>query len=370
LKPKDHVLDHVLIRKNLRGIWKDFERILRDLERIRKDLGWIRKDLGWIRKALKWICLTFSLLFLTIYVSSAVVVEKTNLKITLEEVLSVGSLDDDTLFQWVGVTVDSSGQIYVTDAMDYSLKKFDAEGKLIRKAGGKGQGPGEFLAPRLLVCSEDHLFVTDQSLPGIQVFDHNLEFVHRIPIKIPIGDVQVLSDDRIAVVALLINQMGCIHVYNSRGQILRKFRYTERNESTMMDWVEIDFDRQSNLYVVYNFQDRIEKFDASGRKLWTRSILGIKKVKTKKVGPWKVPDNIVFKDIVFDGGDRLYILGGGHSQNPSRDVYVLNPEGERMATFTLPESSHCIYIDSDNCLYSRANDGVTLKKYRINWPTM
>jgi len=43
-------------------------------------------------------------------------------KISLEEVLSIGSLEDDALFQWVGVISDSDNYIHVTDNMDYSLK--------------------------------------------------------------------------------------------------------------------------------------------------------------------------------------------------------------------------------------------------------
>jgi hypothetical protein len=328
-------------------------------------LHWIYKGLNIVLLCILWIGLSSSgTIALTHHSSTA---ENINPKATLEEVLSVGRLDDDSLFQWVGVAVDPSGQIYVTDAMDYALKKFGADGKLIQKAGRKGQGPGEFLAPRLLVRSDKHLFVTDQSIPGIQVFDHTLRFVRRIPIKIPIGDVCVLTDDRIAVVVLMIGQPGLIHVYNHKGQILRRIQYTGGKKSSMMDWVEIGFDDECNLYILYNFQDRIEKFGADGGKLWSRPLLDIKRIKTKKIGPWKVPDKIIFKDLVFDSENRLYILGGGHSKNPSRDVYVLSQEGGHLTTFTLPEPSHCIYIDSRDFLYSRANDGITLKKYRIEW---
>jgi hypothetical protein len=331
---------------------------------------WNKKVPRLSSKCRVWIYVRLSVVLLGICTSSLFACENRNPKITLDEVLSVGSLDDDTLFQWVGVAVDPDGQIYVSDAMDYSLKKFDADGQLLQKAGRKGQGPGEFLAPRLLVRSENHLLVTDQSLKGIQVFDHSLRFVHRIPIKIPIGDVQVLSDDRIAAVALMLNQSGCIHIYDHGGQILKQIHYTEEKKSSMMDWVEIDFDSASNLYVVYNFQDRIEKFNADGERIWSQSLLNIKRIRTKKVGPWEVPDKIIFKDVVLDSENRMYILGGGHSKNPSRDVYVLDPDGELLTTFTLPESSHCIYLDSNNFLYSRANDGITLKKYRIRWPSI
>jgi hypothetical protein len=348
----------MLVDLALKGGRVEIERENREAELTMKGFGRIYVRLCVV---LLWICMT----------SLFACENKGNPKIALEEVLSVGSLDDDSLFQWVGVTVDSHGQIYVTDAMDYSLKKFDADGQLLQKAGRKGQGPGEFLAPRLLVRSENHLYVTDQSLKGIQIFDFGLNFINRIPIKIPIGDVQVLSDGRIAAVALQLNQAGCIHIYDHGGRILKQIQYTDRKKSSMMDWIEIDFDSRGNLYVVYNFRDRIEKFDANGQMLWSCPLLNIKRIRTKKVGPWEVPDKIIFKDLVFDSEkNRMYILGGGYSKNPSRDVYVLNPGGELLTTFTLPESSHCIYIDSNNFLYSRANDGITLKKYRIRWPTM
>ena len=44
-------------------------------------------------------------------------------QVELEEVLSIGSIDDDAIFMWSGVAADDDGNIYVTDMMDYSLKK-------------------------------------------------------------------------------------------------------------------------------------------------------------------------------------------------------------------------------------------------------
>ncbi|HDZ25596.1 MAG TPA: 6-bladed beta-propeller, partial [Candidatus Aminicenantes bacterium] len=86
-----------------------------------------------------------SLLAIALYVHLPSLSGKDIKKILLEEVLSIGSLEDDALFQWVGVISDSDSYIYVTDNMDYSLKKFDDQGNLIKKTGQKGKGPGEFL---------------------------------------------------------------------------------------------------------------------------------------------------------------------------------------------------------------------------------
>ena len=149
------------------------------------------------------------------------------------------------------------------------------------------------------------------------------------------------------------------------GQILKEYCYSEKRGSVMMDWVSFEMDAQGNLYLAYSFQDKIEKFDNKSRKLWSKSLIGVKNVKRQNVGPWKVPQSLVFKDIELDTHGRIYILGGGYSEKPSRTVYVLNRNGEKLTSLVLPESSHCIYIDRWNYLYSRANDGITLKKYRI-----
>ncbi len=288
-------------------------------------------------------------------------------KILLEEVLSIGSLEDDVLFQWVGVISDSDSYIYITDNLDYSLKKFDDQGNLIKKTGRRGQGPGEFLAPRYLGISNKFLYVTDQFKSEIQVFDKNLNYSRSLPISMPVSDLKVLSDDEIAVTTISMSKTGRIFIFNSKGKIKRELLYSDKKSPLMMDNVNFDFDSQSNLYVVYNYQDKIEKFDPEGRKIWTKKLLNIKKVKREKVGQFTLPTQFVYKDITLDSSGNLFILGGGFSKNPSCDVYVLSPEGNHLTTLTLPDSSHCIYVDGNDFLYSRINEGVTLRKFKIKY---
>jgi len=287
--------------------------------------------------------------------------------IQLEQLLTLGSLEDDLLYQWIGVNVDLFGNIYVTDSLDYSLKKISSDGNLLKRSGGRGQGPGEFMAPRLLEASEDYLYVTDHLVSGIQVFDKDLQFVRRIPIQVPISDFCVLKDEEIAVAPLVANSPSQICLYNAAGKINRVLTLGQYGADLIMDQFSFVFDNHKNIFVVYTFQDKIEKIDIQGSRIWSTELLGIKKVKKEKISGYVLPTEIIYKDVALDSRGNIYILGGSFSANPSRDVYVLNPEGIQITTLTLQDTSHCIYIDNKDFLYSRANAGVTLKKYRMKY---
>lgn len=342
---------------------------------VRNTLGELKKEYSLIEKAMpiskmikmtkrKFMSVALCLIMVFI-IQLQLYSARETFDVDLEEVLTVGSLDDDTLFQWVGVATDSLQNIYITDSLDYSLKKFNSSGILLKKTGRRGQGPGEFLAPRLIDCTSKKLYVTDQNILGIHVFDKGLEFVCRIPVKIPIADFKVLSDDLFAIVTIMPSHEGKILIIDTKGEIVQRIVYKEKESTPLMNLVSFDFDSAGNIYLAYNYQDRIEKFSAKGRKLWSRRLLNAKNVKKKKISRFIVPSEIIYKDMALDRSENMYILGGSFSRNVSRDVYVLSPEGEYLTSFTLPESSHCIYIDDKNFLYSRANSGVTLKKYKL-----
>ena len=285
----------------------------------------------------------------------------------LEEVLSIGSLDDETLFQWVGIGVDNERNIYLTDAMDYALKKFNPKGHLVKKTGRQGQGPGEFLAPRYVDIARENVYVSDQFNPKIQVFNTEMDFLHSIPIPLPVADFCVLSGEKIAVASLSAAKAGRIHIFSSKGKLEREIQYSDQKLALMMDMVNFEFGAQGHLHLVYNYQDKIAKFDPSGKELWTRKILGVKKIKKEKIASFTLPSKLIYKDIALDSSGNIFILGGSFSRNPSQDVYVLNPEGKLLTTLTLPDTSHCIHIDSEGYLYCRANEGVTLKKFRLRY---
>jgi hypothetical protein len=154
-------------------------------------------------------------------------------------------------------------------------------------------------------------------------------------------------------------------VADGSGRVQTELAYQEKYAGPMMDSVSVALDGQGHFYLAYVFQDRIESWDRSGKRLWSKNLLGIKKVEMKKIDDYVLPTEVCYKDVSLDDRGRLFVLAGKHAKNPSRDVYVLSPSGEWLSTLTLPDTTHCIYIDRQNFLYARANQGITLKKYRL-----
>ena len=304
--------------------------------------------------------LSFFCLFFLIFTFSPA----KSLRISLKEEMTLGRLDDDLIYMWVGIAVDESGHIYLTDTLDYSLKKFSPTGRLVKKAGGRGQGPGEFMAPREVQIYQDFVLVTDQNIRGIQVFDRDLNFIKKIPFSHLILDMRVCGPQSIALIPIIGAGAGRLKIIDFEGQEIDEFFY-EKTKKMMLDFASISSDREGYIYLVFTFQDRIEKYNLKGEKLWTNRLLKVKSVSREKINRFEVPTRVVYKDVTLDPASRVFVLGGHYSRHQSRDVYVLDAQGRHLTTFTLPEESHAIYIDQQGFLYSRGNDGVSLRKFKI-----
>ena len=288
-------------------------------------------------------------------------VEMQGEKISIREVLTIGDDSDGIIYQWVGLTTDDEKNIYLTDLKDFSIKKFNADGRFIAKTGQKGQGPGDFLTPGVIRYHDGFLFVGQIQNPGIQVFDTNLNFMKSVPLRNLVTSFCILGNDLIAASTLMSNK---IVFFNSMGDEVRSLRYSD-TEDLMLNAVDIFVDDE-HLYLCFKWQDTIGKYSRDGTKIWEKNLLRAGKPKKKKVGDYLLPQDICFKSITVDHKNSLvYVLGGDLSKNVSRDVYILLKDGTWVGTITLPEPSHMIHVDEDGYLYSRSEYGTLLKKYQL-----
>jgi DNA-binding beta-propeller fold protein YncE len=69
------------------------------------------------------------------------------------------------------VALDSDGNVYVTDMLNYRVEVFDADGKFIRAFGKHGDGPGYFAMPKgIAIDCDGHIWVTDSMQNRVHLF--------------------------------------------------------------------------------------------------------------------------------------------------------------------------------------------------------
>ncbi len=70
------------------------------------------------------------------------------------------------------LVVDNQGNLYVTDAFNFRVQKFDPEGRFLKSYGYLGDTFGAFARPKGLDVDRDgHLYVVDAAFENVQIFD-------------------------------------------------------------------------------------------------------------------------------------------------------------------------------------------------------
>jgi len=97
--------------------------------------------------------------------------------LTAIEDLRIGDVADPNVgfSRIAGVTVDRGGRIYVLEGQDRHIRVYDPDGTLLRIIGGPGEGPGEFRSVTRFGFKGDTLWVNDNQLRRITMFDTNGE---------------------------------------------------------------------------------------------------------------------------------------------------------------------------------------------------
>ena len=78
---------------------------------------------------------------------------------------------DGQFIRPAGLSVDTSGNIFVVDEGNNRIQKFDSNGNFITKWGTQGTGDGQFEEPTgIALDSSGNVYVVDRGNSRIQVF--------------------------------------------------------------------------------------------------------------------------------------------------------------------------------------------------------
>ena len=218
-----------------------------------------------------------------------------NLKIKLEFIGHLGEIDSEDenylFYRPCDIAGDSEGNLYVLDAGNHRVQKFDNKGKHLATFGGSGQGPGEFLWPLSIdLDKEGNIYVADWRNCRLEVFSSHGEYIRSIKLITPVHRIRLLSSGKIAIMNPRVGRnnssyeesedgskpfLPLIKIIDESGEITRKFgegiifkTFPSVNGGNRLLFTKDDDD---NIYLTLLFQNRIEKFTSEGKLVFKTS---------------------------------------------------------------------------------------------------
>lgn len=78
----------------------------------------------------------------------------------------------------IGIALDKDGNLYVTDAFNHRVQKFNPVGKFLGSFGVPGSGDGQFnIATGIVIDKDGNLYVSDNKNDRVQKFDSHGKFL-------------------------------------------------------------------------------------------------------------------------------------------------------------------------------------------------
>ncbi|MCJ7581618.1 MAG: hypothetical protein MUP98_13910 [Candidatus Aminicenantes bacterium] len=129
------------------------------------------------------------------------------------------------------ITVDENSAVYAFDYMNYEIKKYDKEGKLLLTFGGTGEEDGKFNHLTDIRAVKGRILAVDSI--GLSVFDYEGNFMKKEPYaKEALTDLPAIFDDgRFVGTEILADELKTALIYHAvDGKELDRLAFYEINE--------------------------------------------------------------------------------------------------------------------------------------------
>jgi len=291
--------------------------------------------------------------------------------------------DSTFLFRPRDVSVDVVGNIFILDAGNKRVVKFDKDGRYLQQFGRMGQGPGEFRDPFVMDINlkTELLYVFDGGGNNrVEVFDLMGEYKKSFrvsPVRFPTplsselvidntGNIIMINFSKNSIFTVLSPQFNEIATFGVPPEI-------EDIQDKSMDYVaHIDVTPQGELFVVYRFHPILQKYDDKYGLLFTKTLhnkdiqrlLDNQRKKSRvKRSEGGLRFSFYIKAIVADNSGGCYI-------SIIKNLYHFNNAGEQQRIIELKDSdsknitAFSLFIDNSNNLY--AVSPFDMKLYRFS----
>jgi DNA-binding beta-propeller fold protein YncE len=260
--------------------------------------------------------------------------------IKLEFIGHLGEIDGEDenylFYRPCDIAGDSDGNLYVLDAGNHRVQKFDNKGKHLTTFGRFGQGPGEFQDPVSIdIDKDDNIYVADWMNVRLEIFSHHGEYLRSIKLMTNVERIRLLSSGEIAIMNPSVGRnnssyeesedgskpfLPLIKIIDESGKVARKFgegilfkTFPAINGGNRLVFTKDDND---NIYLTLLFQNRIEKFTSEGKLVLQTSRPVPNKMHSRRT---KKPNQytLISQGIDVDSQSRIWIIT--RTRRPERE---------------------------------------------------
>jgi hypothetical protein len=272
---------------------------------------------------------------------------------------AIGNSKNDYVLGTYGLSFLPGPMTLISDKLEYKLKCFDKNGKIVRWVGKRGKLDGEFQGPGPVDATSNEIAVADLSSNRVQVFSATLQHKRTFYVENPVFSVRFDPAGHLWL-GMLPNERGeSLLEIDRDGQVMRKLALRNLSQNEFENIFQMTITGQGTIVIAYMVQNKVEVWDTTGRFVTEFSVGGIplrpKQVKISRglfSSDLVAPEDNLFWGVAADRKSQIYLLAGAYTEHPDRDIYVLDQEGRLISRLTLPENSKGIFIDNHDELYS------------------
>jgi hypothetical protein len=291
-----------------------------------------------------------------------------------ESVLILGEKQKHIFLKATSLTETDDGNIYVVDHYAYRIKMFNNKGTLLKEAGSRGKGKGNFLnMPYLITSYKNNLAIAEFTSSRVQLFSTNMDYLKSFSVDGIILDISFDHDGNLWLGIMDPEGKTYLSVYDLRGQRIKKISLKNNlgKEFEFGSIFVLTVAKTGLVFIAHTDLNKIEVWNTGGEFVKDFSIGDLPANPEKKVVNYSlfskkyVPIKKIFQDIAVDENGLVYILGGHYSSNPFQDIYVVDHNGAIKRKLTLPEKVSTIYLTHRNEFLIIDKMGFSVKLYRF-----
>jgi len=202
-----------------------------------------------------------------------------------------------------GIAVDANGNVYVTDRYNHRVQKFSSTGTYLTAWGSYGTGNGQFNDPfAVAVDSQGNVYVTDHYNHRVQKFSPTGQFITAWgsfgtgdgQFSIPLG-IAVDTSDNVYVVDYNTYR---VQKFTSTGQFITRWEGPAYGGQGLKGFIGIAVDATGNVYISEIWDSHVYKYSPAGVLLTRFGTSG------KGDGQFSNP----ISDIAVDSSGNVYLV--------------------------------------------------------------